>query len=99
MLGLYIGIGVLVLVLLYFLLARTVVRGRLSYLSHLKCTKCDCEFDYAWVPGASFTSVRLGKSRFIRCPCPGCGAWEEFNIWDTRVDPRTHPKHLRVGPS
>lgn len=99
MLGLYIGIGVIAAVIIYFVLARTLLRNRLTYLSQLKCIKWDCEFDYAWIPGASFTSVRLVRSRLIQCPCPGCGQWEKFNIWDMRVDPRTHPKHLRVGPS
>jgi hypothetical protein len=66
-------------------------------LSHLKCKKCGVEFDYAYVPGASFTSIRLGNSRFLKCP--SCGKWSIFNLSKTRVDPETHHCELRVGPS
>jgi hypothetical protein len=34
----------------------------------LKCPKCGAVFDYEFVPGASFTAVRLGTSRYMRCP-------------------------------
>ena len=66
-------------------------------LSHLKCGKCGVEFDYRWVPGTSFTSVRLGTSRYMRCP--NCHRWSTFNVWKTRVDPRTHHCEIVVGPS
>ena len=69
----------------------------LTQVSHLKCKKCGVEFDYSWVPGASFTSFRLGKSRYMRCP--KCHRWAVFNIFDTRVDPSNHHCELQVGPS
>ncbi len=37
-------------------------------MSHLKCPKCGKEFDYAFIPMVSMTSVRMGKSRYLRCP-------------------------------
>ncbi len=83
-------------VLVVRVLARTSVAG-LVRVSHLKCGKCGAEFDYAWIPGASFTSVRLGKSRLLRCPV--CKKWSVFNIYDTTVDPKTHHCGIRVGPS
>lgn len=66
-------------------------------LSHLKCKKCGVEFDYAYLPGGSFTSIRLWNSRFLRCP--NCTKWSLFNLTKTRVDPNTHHCELRVGPS
>ena len=89
-------IGVLV-VIIFLALSRSKPGTGVVQLSHLKCTKCNSEFDYAWIPGGSVTSIRLGNSRLTRCPV--CKRWSLFNIWDTRVDPKTHPAHLRVGPS
>ena len=66
-------------------------------LSHLKCKKCGTEFDYAWIPGISFTSVRLVNSRYLMCPV--CRKWAVFNIWNTKVDPETHHCAIKVGPS
>jgi hypothetical protein len=66
-------------------------------VSHLKCKKCGVGFDYAYLPGGSFTSIRLGNSRFMRCP--NCKKWSVFNLTKTRVDPNTHHCELRVGPS
>jgi DNA-directed RNA polymerase subunit RPC12/RpoP len=82
-----------------FVLARTRMArsSRIVPLSHLKCNKCGTEFDYAWIPGVSFTSVRLGNSRYLRCPV--CRKWSLFNIWNTRVDPETHHCAIKVGPS
>jgi len=68
-----------------------------TQLSHLVCSHCGFEFDYAWVPGASFTSIRLGIARLFNCP--RCGESSLFNIWDTRVDPATHHCETRIGPS
>ncbi|HEV2448975.1 MAG TPA: hypothetical protein VGU43_01020, partial [Thermoplasmata archaeon] len=56
--------------------------------SHLRCPKCQQEFDYDWVPGASFTSVRLGKGRYMACPL--CHQRSYFYIYDTMVA-RTMP--------
>jgi hypothetical protein len=32
------------------------------------CPKCGGAFDYAFIPGASVTAIRLGTSRYMRCP-------------------------------
>jgi hypothetical protein len=45
---------------------------------HLTCPKCGGEFDYEFVPGGSFTAVRLGTSRFMRCPL--CHKFSVFSL-------------------
>lgn len=35
-----------------------------------RCSEGAC-FETLWVPGVSFTAVRLGSSRFQRCPVHG----------------------------
>lgn len=70
---------------------------RVVQTSHLQCKKCGAEFDYRFVPGGSLTALRLGKSRYMRCPV--CKKWSLFNIWDTRVDPNAHHCELTIGPS
>ena len=98
--GIIIGVVILVLVVLFMIFARRGNRmGGVVQMAHLKCPKCNSEFDYEYVPGASFTSIRLGESRFLRCPV--CHKWSMFNVWKTRVDPETHKSlgHLKVGPS
>lgn len=52
--------------------------------SKLKCPKCDHEFVYEWIPGASLTSIRIGKSRYMKCP--NCHKRSLFNVWDTRIE-------------
>ena len=47
--------------------------------SHLRCPKCQQEFDYDWVPGASFTAVRLGPARYMACPL--CHRWSAFDLY------------------
>ena len=51
--------------------------------SKLKCPKCGYEFEYKWIPGVSFTSIKLGKKRYMRCP--ECRKFSLFNIWDTKI--------------
>ena len=53
------------------------------YTSKLTCPKCGKEFDYNWVPGGSFTAVRLGNKRYL-C-CPHCHEWSTYNIKSTRT--------------
>ena len=97
MVGVIVAVVVLGVIIIYLALARrSAVKGPIQ-LSHLKCPKCNVEFDYAYLPGASFTSIRLGSSRFLSCP--NCHKWSVFNIWNTRVDPKTHHCDLRIGPS
>lgn len=52
--------------------------GRVIQRSHLRCPKCDGEFDYDWIPGVSFTAVRLGTKRYMACP--KCHRWSTFDI-------------------
>ncbi len=80
---------------LIFVLARN--SAGILQLSHLKCMECGTEFDYAWIPLVSFTSLRFGPWRFFRCPV--CRRFSVFNIWDTRVDPETHHCPVKIGPS
>ena len=51
--------------------------------SRLTCPKCHRVFDYDWIPGASFTSVRLGTGRYMACPL--CGHWSYFDLYGTLV--------------
>jgi hypothetical protein len=53
------------------------------YTSRLSCPKCGKPFDYKWVPGGSLTTVRLGPTRYMRCPL--CHEWSDFDIVTTRV--------------
>lgn len=66
--------------------------------SHLRCPKCSREFDYDWVPGFSFSSVRLGKGRYMACPL--CQQWSYFDIYDTMIARTDTPEPgvVTVGP-
>ncbi len=55
----------------------------LVWKSALKCPKCGKEFVFEYVPGASFTAFRLGRSRYMACPI--CHRWSVFNLHDTRI--------------
>lgn len=59
------------------------------YTSKLTCPKCGKTFDYNWVPGGSFTSVRLGKKRYLRCP--RCHEWSIYDIKSTRTSKAQSP--------
>jgi hypothetical protein len=59
MVGIIIAIIVLIIVFGVLIYARRRGAGGIVLLSHLRCPKCASEFDYAYVPGMSFTSVRL----------------------------------------
>ena len=59
--------------------------------SRLRCPRCNYEFEYRWIPLASFTSIRFGKKRYIRCP--RCHGWSWFNVWDTRIDHEGADEH------
>jgi len=43
----------------------------------LRCPHCHREFDYDLIPGASLTALRLGTSRYMRCPL--C---QKFGLFD-----------------
>ena len=44
----------------------------------LTCPDCAFRFNYRYLPGASFTAVRLGTGRAFRCP--RCGERELFQL-------------------
>jgi DNA-directed RNA polymerase subunit RPC12/RpoP len=72
---------VIVAVIAYLVFPR--VKG-LHYTSRLTCPKCGKQFDYEWVPGGSFSVVRLWNQRYMRCP--KCHRWSTFEIWKTRIN-------------
>lgn len=59
--------------------------------SDLKCPKCGYGFRYKWIPGVSFTAIKLGKYRYMRCP--NCKRFALFNIMGGITDKRI-VKHL-----
>jgi len=69
-----------IVIIIYLLFPR--IRG-LHYTSRLTCPKCGKQFDYEWVPGGSFNSVRLGTKRYLQCP--NCHQWSTLDIWNTRI--------------
>jgi hypothetical protein len=84
--GVILVVAVVGVVLLVYGLAslrnqRTGRRG-VGQHSHLTCPKCQGSFDYDWIPGVSFTAVRLGKYRYMACPL--CHQWSLFDVWDAR---------------
>ena len=96
MIGIYIAAVVLIIIIVAMLLTRRGAIAGVVQLSHLRCPKCGSEFDYAFLPGISFTSIRFGGSRYLGCPV--CGKSSLFNISETRVDPKTHHCERRIGP-
>jgi len=53
-------------------------------VSRLTCPKCKKQFNYHWVPGASFISLYRGNTRRLRCPY--CHEVSTFNIATTRMN-------------
>ena len=52
-------------------------------VSRLTCPKCKRQFNYHWVPGASFISIYRGNTRRLRCPY--CHEVAHYNIATTRL--------------
>ncbi len=77
---LFVGPAVLLVVLVAYAAA---LRTRHHYTSVLTCPHCQRTFEYDWVPLASFSAVRLGKTRYLQCPF--CHEWSNFEIWSTRI--------------
>jgi hypothetical protein len=71
---------------IYGVLAR---RGP-HWTSRLTCPKCGKTFDYNWLPGGSFSAVRMGKKRYLSCPL--CHEWSTFDIWSTRIKAEEKPE-------
>ena len=57
--------------------------GGLSVVSRLTCPKCGKTFDHRYVPGASLSALRLGRSRYMECPL--CHQWSVFPMSSTVV--------------
>ena len=85
------GVAVVLLALLVGFYVWVVRRNRregtpgLVTRSRLTCPKCQKTFDYDYLPGASVTTVRLGTSRYMRCPL--CHRWSVFDLSSSRVSP------------
>ncbi len=77
-------------------LRRTSPTGDFPFFSHLICPRCGANFDYSWIPFMSITAIRMFDSRFFACPV--CGRHSVFNVWATRVDPRSHHCEIQIGP-
>ncbi|MGI0156755.1 MAG: hypothetical protein ACREDE_11580 [Thermoplasmata archaeon] len=87
----YVGFGialvVAIVVLVFYLrewqrnrvLGTPGIRSR----SRLTCPHCNQTFEYDYIPGVSFTAVRLGFGRYMACP--HCGRWSTFNLASTRI--------------
>ena len=61
----------------------------------LTCPKCNGQFNYQFAPGASFTSLRLGRSRYMKCPL--CGKWSVIKIVVTPVMPSVQTSPTKKG--
>jgi hypothetical protein len=61
----------------------------------LVCPKCNGQFNYQFVPGASFTSLRLGRSRYMKCPL--CGKWSVIKVVARPVAPADQALATKKG--
>ena len=43
-----------------------------------KCYKCNYKFNYEYIPGVSYHSIRLGNKRIFRCP--KCKTLQKFDL-------------------
>lgn len=62
----------------------------LGIKTKVTCPVCNKTYNYQFVPGASFTALRLGKYRYMKCQ--NCGHYALFDIY-THLDPAIK-KHL-----
>ena len=89
--GFYVGIGaaVVVVMLLAIYYAWVYRRNRamgspgIVSRSRLTCPKCHETFDFDYLPGASLTAARLGRSRYMACPL--CHKWSTFDLSAARL--------------
>jgi hypothetical protein len=83
------GVAIVVVVALVLFYIRAYRRNRALGTAgivsrvRLTCPKCEKTFDFDFVPGASFTSLRLGRSRYMACPL--CHQWSTFDMSSTRI--------------
>lgn len=54
--------------------------------SILECNKCRFRFNYRFIPGASISAMRLGTSRYMRCP--KCNRFGLFSLMRFGTDPK-----------
>lgn len=54
-------------------------------LRRVTCPKCGGSFDYEFVPMASMTAIRLGRSRYMRCPL--CHRYALIRLYGTGSEP------------
>ena len=66
-------------------------------VSITECPNCHYKFNYEFLPGGSFHSIRLGTKRIFRCP--KCRELEAFKIADFGSDPYlpTHGDTAETG--
>ncbi|HTZ61560.1 MAG TPA: hypothetical protein VMC82_02805 [Thermoplasmata archaeon] len=60
-----------------------------GWTRRLTCPKCGGAFDYEFIPGASFTAIRLGTSRYMRCPI--CRRFSVFKMTGPETAPLPPP--------
>ena len=64
--------------------------GKPITTSIVECPHCHYKFNYEFIPGTSFTSIRLGPARIFKCP--NCKDLHKFNISHLGTD-STLPTH------
>jgi len=75
----YVIITAIVFIVVFMLLPRYGPHA----VSRLTCSKCKKQFNYHWVPGASFISLYRGNTRRLKCPY--CHEVSKYNIAMTRL--------------
>lgn len=65
----------------------------LGVKTKVKCPKCNGIFAYSYIPGGSFSAVRLGPYRYMKCQ--KCGRWALFDI-TSGTDKRTR-RQIGIG--
>jgi hypothetical protein len=76
-------IAIPVIVVLFTILFILLPRYGPHYTSRLTCPRCKKQFNYHWIPGATFTSLRYGNKRHLKCPY--CHQPAVYDITRTRV--------------
>ena len=66
-------------------------------VSTTECPGCHYRFNYEWIPGASFHSIRLGPKRIFKCP--HCKELHKFSVMHFGSDPTlpTHGDNAETG--
>jgi hypothetical protein len=62
---------------------KTVSSGASAAL--VKCPHCNSKFNYEFIPGVSFYSIRLGTHRLFKCP--NCKELHTFKVTNFHSDP------------